>query len=118
MLGKFVLYSWRPGQVRVGQSESAALVTRVNRDGTLNLKVFADGTPDVLDLRNVPKASQEIASHCWKAQREDVGDLAKRIEELEKAVADANERLDELLARRGPGRPSNAEIAARAAQRS
>lgn len=119
--GTWVSYHWRPGQVRAGQSESAALVTRTNPDGTANLKVFADGTPDVLDLRNVPKMSQEIRSHCWEAQSGDVSGLLDRIETLERDLAAAQDRLDALALalplppRRGPGRPSNAELAARRA---
>lgn len=97
--GKMVLYTWRPGQVRAGQTESAAMILRVNRDGTVNLRVFADGTPDALDLRNVPAMSETIQTHCWSRNPDD-SDRAQPEPQPEPI-------------RRGPGRPSNAELAAR-----
>lgn len=63
--GKMVIYRWRSGQVRAGQTESAALVTRVNADGTVNLKVFPDDPNGDLWFKAVPPASDKIQSHCW-----------------------------------------------------
>lgn len=92
--GSHVLYRFRPGQVRAGQTEAAALVTRVNIDGTANLTVFADGTPDCLYLRSVPKASQEITSHCWTMAESDNVDIAQ----LQADLLEAHERIDTLEA--------------------
>ena len=69
--GKMVLYIWRPGQVRARQSESAAMITRVNPDGTVNLSVYPDGTPDALFLRNVAAMSEAVQSHCWHPNPDD-----------------------------------------------
>ena len=69
--GKMVLYIWRPGQVRARQSESAAMITRVNPDGTVNLSVYPDGTPDALFLRNVAVMSEAVQCHCWKPNPDD-----------------------------------------------
>jgi hypothetical protein len=82
--GKMVLYIWRPGQVRARQSESAAMITRVNPDGTVNLTVYPDGTPDPLFLRNVAAMSDAVPCHCWHPNPDDA--------EREKAAASASDR--------------------------
>lgn len=78
-LGMPVLYRLRPGQVRAGQNELAALVTRVNArktrkeaDGsetvvveeTVDLVAFV---PDSEPLRQhrVMALSEKVTGHCW-----------------------------------------------------
>lgn len=67
MLGHPVLYRFRPGQVRAGQQDAAALVTRVNADGSLDLAVFPALGPnsEFLTVNKVRRMSQEVTSNCW-----------------------------------------------------
>ena len=105
--GKMVLYIWRPGQVRARQSESAAMITRVNPDGTVNLSVYPDGTPDPLYLKNVAAKSDAVQSHCWKPNADDIEReaLLARIDNLEEGLISAHERIKAL------GRPSSRKAA-------
>lgn len=86
--GKMVLYIWRPGQVRARQSESAAMITRINPDGTVNLKIEPDGTPDPVFQNNIAMRSDAVQSHCWKPNADDV-----ERDELIEHIADLERRL-------------------------
>ena len=92
--GHMVLYRFRPGQVRAGQPDAPALVTRVNPDGTANLTVYPDGTPDPLFLRAVPRLSQDVASHCWEMAKSD--DASEQVSQLQRDLVDAHTRIDAL----------------------
>ncbi len=103
-IGKIVLFRYRPGQVRAGQIDDAAIVTRVHADGSANLDVFADGLPDRLHFNNVPPMSDAVQSHCWRSldvapSQEIPGD------ELLKLVMELSDRVAVLESKRGPGRP-------------
>lgn len=95
-VGQIVLYRWRPGQVRAGQAESAGMVTKINPDGTLNLTVHPDATPDPLFLKSVAAASQEVTSHCWSPTEQDarIFFLEERCAQLESDLVDALDRLE------------------------
>lgn len=125
-IGQSVLYVWRPGQIRAGEVESAAIVTRVNADGSLNLRVFPDGTPDVLQFQRVVPMSEAIHGHCWREAAPPAGvvavpvgdgddlrpggieyvpDVRIALEQVQASHADLVARLAALEAKRGPGRP-------------
>ena len=93
MIGPLVLYTWRPGQVRAGQSKSIALVTKENADKTVNLTVYPDGSPDALFLRGVPAFSQEISHHCFEElpSGKRIADLEARMAQLESDLIEAIE---------------------------
>lgn len=97
----FVRYCWRPGQVRAGESDSLALVTRENKDGTLNLRIYADGNPDPIFQRGVPKRTQEVQTHCWYAIESAAGDLQAQVSELREQL----DRLEERIANLGRVQP-------------
>lgn len=115
-IGQIVLYRYRPGQVRAGQLDDAALVTRVHADGSVNLDVFADGLPDRLHYNNVPPMSDAVQSHCWHDREGAAADEALKFimgtnipgDELLKLVMEVSDRVAALEAKRGPGRPANA----------
>lgn len=88
-----VRYCWRPGQVRAGEADSIALVTKQNKDGTLNLRIYADGNPDPIFQRNVPKRSQEVQSHCWFEVESGGAGLQEQISELREQLDRLEERL-------------------------
>lgn len=69
--GKLVIYHWRAGQVRAGQTQSVALVTKLNPDGTANLKVFPDDPNGDLWFRSVPPMSDAVKTHCFTLQEEE-----------------------------------------------
>lgn len=87
--GKMVLYRWRPGQVRAQQAESAAMITKINADGTVNLKVVPDAAPDPIFLRNIAQNSNEVQSNCWLPNPDD-----QRLDQLETDLLEALDRLD------------------------
>lgn len=120
-IGLIVLYRYRPGQVRAGQLDDAAIVTRVHADGSVNLDVFADGLPDRLHFNNVPPMSDAVQSHCWHDREGGAGsdisndELLKLAmgtnipsDELLKLAMELSDRVAALEAKRGPGRPPNA----------
>lgn len=97
-VGLMALYRARPGQVRAGQQDLAAIVTRVNGDGTVAMRIYASDAADVLLQDRVPPMSQETPSHYWHLP-DDV--LAaeidrKRVSELETQLLEAMERLDAI----------------------
>ena len=94
MIGPLVFYVWRPGQVRAGQTQSIALVTKENADKTVNLSVFPDGSPDALFLKNVPAQSQEIAHHCFVQFPNSVAALEQRVSQLENDLVEMLDRVD------------------------
>lgn len=64
-IGKIVLYRYRPGQIRAGQIDDPGVVTRVNGDGSLDLRVFPHGLSDTILLARVPPMSDSVTGHCW-----------------------------------------------------
>lgn len=108
--GIWVLYVFRSGQVRAGQSECAAMITKLNGDGTANLKIEADGTADPIYQKSVPPRSQEVTGHCWYVPATESADLTSLREEL----AEAHRRIDALEAKPKRGRPPNAAVNASA----
>lgn len=87
-----VLYRLRPGQTRMGQQDLAAIVTRVHKDGAVDLIAFPPQTniTDALHLDRVAPMSDTITGHCWHVAADNVGPaisaLLTRIEELEVAA--------------------------------
>jgi len=71
-VGQIVLYRLRPGQVRAGISELAAIVTRVHppSDGEakpcVDLRVFVPDSLDPLVLGRVMAQSDAVRGHCWR----------------------------------------------------
>jgi len=71
-VGQIVLYRLRPGQVRAGISELAAIVTRVHprRDGEakpcVDLRVFVPDSLDPLVQQRVMAQSDTTGGHCWR----------------------------------------------------
>ena len=71
-VGQIVLYRLRPGQVRAGQSELAAIVTRVHArlDGEdapcVDLRVFVPDSVDPLVQPRVMALSENVRGHCWR----------------------------------------------------
>ncbi len=71
-VGQIVLYRLRPGQVRAGQSELAAIVTRVHPrlDGEtrpcVDLRVFVPDSLDPLVQQRVMALSDAVRGHCWR----------------------------------------------------
>ncbi len=99
--GKTVLYRWRPGQVRGGSQDAAALVLRVRSpggvpDGTLDLIVWPAGDRDPLFLDNVAAMSDRVTNHCWHLPAEDpaakIADLEKRVAQLEAIIKRATRK--------------------------
>lgn len=87
--GKPVLYRFRPGQVRMGQTEAAAMITRVYPDGTCDLTVHPPNNPEPLFQNKVPKMAREEDFHCWRLNDDDVRmmELERRVAELEADLA-------------------------------
>jgi hypothetical protein len=71
-VGQIVLYRLRPGQVRAGQSELAAIVTRVHTrpDGEdapcVDLRVFVPDSVDPLVQPRVMALSAAVRGHGWR----------------------------------------------------
>jgi len=71
-VGQIVLYRLRPGQVRAGISELAAIVTRVHPllDGEekpcVDLRVFVPDSLDPLVQQRVMAQSDVVRGHCWR----------------------------------------------------
>ena len=71
-VGQIVLYRLRPGQVRAGISEIAAIVTRVHArlDGEakpcVDLRVFVPDSLDPLVQQRVMALSDTVQGHCWR----------------------------------------------------
>jgi hypothetical protein len=71
-VGQIVLYRLRPGQVRAGQSELAAIVTRVHprleadEEPCVDLRVFVPDSLDPLVLLRVMAQSDAVRGHCWR----------------------------------------------------
>jgi hypothetical protein len=71
-VGQIVLYRLRPGQVRAGVSELAAIVTRVHSlaEGEerpcVDLRVFVPDSVDPLVQPRVMAQSDAVRSHCWR----------------------------------------------------
>ena|SRR5258708_7300066 len=71
-IGQIVLYRLRPGQVRAGQSELAAIVTRVHArlDGEalpcVDLRVFVPDSLDPLVQQRVMALADAVRGHCWR----------------------------------------------------
>jgi hypothetical protein len=87
-LSQSVLYRVRPGQVRAGQSELAAIVTKVYPDGSADLRVFVSDVADPLVLPRVPPMTQDQQSNCWRLPDvgDDVAGLVARVCELEHMI--------------------------------
>jgi hypothetical protein len=87
--GKPVLYRFRPGQVRMGQIEGAAMITRVYPDGTVDLTVYPPNNPEPLFQTRVAKMAREDDFHCWRLNEDDerMAELERRVAELEEALA-------------------------------
>lgn len=83
-----VLYVFRPGQVRAGQAEVAAIVTKVNADDTLELITFPTMSEMVHQSR-VPAMSEVITGHCWRRQDDD---MAERQADAQAALVKAKSR--------------------------
>ncbi len=94
MLGKTVLYRCRPGQVRMGARDMAAIVTREQADGCLDLMIFPPKTHigDALHYENVAPMTDVYTGHCWHPVEEPVDRMAE-------------------AAKRGPGRPPKSAAA-------
>ena len=103
-IGLPCLYRWRPGQVRAGQDDAAALITRVNSDGSVDLTVFQPGTPDTLVLNRVGRMSQEVQSHCWHPLAW-MAEIDRRVAEFQSLAECVNGHAIPEPPRRGPGRP-------------
>lgn len=71
-VGQIVLYRLRPGQVRAGISELAAIVTRVHSQAPgeaepcVDLRVFVPDSVDPLVLPRVMAQSDTVRGHCWR----------------------------------------------------
>ena len=71
-IGQIVLYRLRPGQVRAGQSELAAIVTRVHTrlDGEalpcVDLRVLVPDSLDPLVQQRVMALADAVRGHCWR----------------------------------------------------
>jgi len=71
-VGQIVLYRLRPGQVRAGVSELAAIVTRVHplaageAKPCVDLRVFVPDSLDPLVQPRVMAQSEAVCSHCWR----------------------------------------------------
>jgi hypothetical protein len=96
-LGMPVLYRLRPGQARMGQQDLAAIVTRVNPDGRIDLIAFPPRTAiaDALVVENVAQMTQDVTGHCWHVPGRD---LADDVATLSAQVVDLGNMLDELTA--------------------
>jgi hypothetical protein len=73
-----VLYRCRPGQVRAGQLDLAAMVTKINSDGTLELTVYPALSEPCFQSK-VPALSDGFTGHCWhpRSEPEVVLDIGK-----------------------------------------
>ena len=72
-VGQIVLYRLRPGQVRAGVSELAAIVTRVHprahdgeKDPCVDLRVFVPDSLDPLVQPRVMAMTDAVRGHCWR----------------------------------------------------
>lgn len=111
-----VIYRCRPGQIRGGQSDLAAVVTRVNRgtdgnpDGTVELLVLpSDGEP--IRQNKVPERAEGLPGNYWAwpdativagAQSRMQTDM--KIAHLEKEVADLRQMVEDLTAPSAKGK--------------
>ena len=88
--GKMVLYRWRLGEVRAGQTEAAAMITMLHPDGSADLTVYPAMDREPRFQRKVPQMSAEHDFHCWRLTPDDerMEELEHRVAELEAVVAD------------------------------
>lgn len=63
--GLMVLYRWRPGQVRAGETDAAAVVTKVYPDETVDLTIFVPSMGPEIHQNRVMHMSKEVPCHCW-----------------------------------------------------
>lgn len=87
--GKLVLYRWRVGQVRAGQLDAGAMVTRIHADGTLDLTVHPAMDRDPLYVDRVAQMSDAVLSHCWRFNDDEqrMVELTERLAALETKLA-------------------------------
>lgn len=93
--GMMVQYRWRPGQVRAGQQDAAAMITRVKHDGKVDLTIYPPSAEHI-HQQDVMAMSQEVTSHCWHVPEDEDSPQALRVAELEGQLAEALDRLDAL----------------------
>jgi hypothetical protein len=95
-IGMMVLYRCRPGQVRAGQQDLAALVTKVRQDGSVDLRIYTPDMVDVLNQQAIREMSQDLQWHCWHVADGSPDALRARIEQLEADLVEAHNRIDGL----------------------
>lgn len=108
-VGQIVLYCLRPGQVHAGQSELAAIVTRVRRllDGEtvpcVDLRIWRPDMVDPLVQQNVMAQSAAVRGHCWQPTEALAGRVTVNMDAREKAeirgdIAKLSDQVVELAA--------------------
>lgn len=93
-VGMSVNYRCRPGQIRVGQQDLAALVTRLRPNGSVDLRVYVPDSVDVLIYPGILPMSQDLQYHCWHVPPGSPDVLLARIEQLEADLVEAHNRID------------------------
>jgi len=111
-IGMQCLYRQRPGQIRQGQQDLPATITRVNSDGTVTLRIVIPDSVDVIIEPKIKPLSQELSYHCWLVPDYMMGggNGSERIESLQREIAELQERVDALENKRGAGRPPKASL--------
>lgn len=89
--GLMVLYRPRPGQIRAGQVDLAAMVTAVYPGDRCDLNIYPPMS-EPYQQPKVPALSEEFTSHVW-------------------VMPPAQEVDTDAPVRRGPGRPRKDEAA-------
>lgn len=108
LLGRTVHYRQRPGQVRAGQQDLAAKITKVWPDGSASLRIYVPDSPDVLLQPKVQRMSQEVTTHCWF-----IPEIANpELDEMRAQLTKALDRIEALENRPRLGRPPKSEAAA------
>jgi hypothetical protein len=100
-LGQTVVFIPRPGSARAGQSEMAAIVTRVLSDNHVCLLALPDDPNcDMWARDRVPMQGPDNLHNCWKPTEGEtaLAELRQMLEDLTAPAPAADDGLDQLRA--------------------